>query len=52
MTKLGEKLADEDVDEIIREADVDGDDSQSTKNIPPNTVIASVAFALFHTIPQ
>ena len=25
MTKLGEKLTDEDVDEMIREADVDGD---------------------------
>ena len=37
MTNLGEKLTDEEVDEMIREADVDGDGQVNYEGIISNT---------------
>ena len=34
MTNLGEKLTDEEVDEMIREADVDGDGQVGVQALP------------------
>ena len=45
MTNLGEKLTDEEVDEMIREADVDGDGQARVIKMEP---ISSYLFLGFH----
>lgn len=48
MTNLGEKLTDEEVDEMIREADIDGD---GQINYEEFVKVSPVFFVLFAGVP-